>query len=697
MQRAHILTFESTTVRSRTLPAPTRRPLLSPPLPFPSLPFVSHPFPSFPFLSAMRGVGCLLLFALSALFPLCMCALVAQPFPPGSFVQGSPAALPGCNAADGSCLRIGLFRCADPKSLTCQVAGFNEMSEWYVRRIEQKGWLLHGIYVQFVWANVTGTSASLDELSTVVNKYFIGNSSLLPFVDFVILTPGSNWVNAMPALERAKIPAIASNSPNSVLYKCPSTVPPLGLPFNCKVVNTRRFEYAHSLASSGEQYFQPWVGLMKTKKVTSIGVVYTSVPLYPTVVEGIKMAAGDLNLQVTYVRPVNTVAPGLTAAEAEALLIPSVLQELRANAPEGLVLLTQNCAMWLQAFRAADYAPSSLATAACVDAARQTADAGHAISYVMGSAQWSPDLNGNDYLEDADSASWSLFPHQIGGKLVNDSSPQQFQALWRSLMNKPTGTPGYSEAAVLAGLTMLEGAIELSETPITKETIQTQLKLYYQSSFYGLLSTNRFGINQQKQLVINQCDGKDVLYIVSPASSANLDFIFPMPVFSQREYIQQLFVTEVEYIVIVLMALCMAFTMGLMGYLVANRQNQVFQAAGLPFYLLMGTSGRSKQTALTSTRNCELRACWISGLWLTHTCVCLCVCLFLFFSPLSLSLSLFSLLCRCWLSHRLRFRFNLGCRKQFRFLFRSYLDVDPGFPHVCRSVARVELAHQTHF
>jgi len=141
-----------------------------------------------------------------------------------------------------------------------------------------------------------------------------------------------------------------------------------------------------------------------------------------------------------------------------------------------VALLAQDCQPWLRAFAAADYAPKSLSTVSCVDTPAFATALGNKMAYVTGSAQWSTDLNGNDYVEDLDQTPWCLFPHARSGILFNDSSPMQFQALWQKL-TKRSDAPGYAEGAVLIGLSMLEGAITmaLSADPLL---VNQQLQLY---------------------------------------------------------------------------------------------------------------------------------------------------------------------------------------------------------------------------
>jgi len=260
--------------------------------------------------------------------------VIVQQYPTGSQRFGNLTAPAGCSAAKGTCIRIGLYRCADVTSVNCRVGAFNEQSEWYVRRMAQQGNQINGIPVQFVWANLTGTtavpwSATRDWFLGKAAGNFSGDAknydvdlTYQPFVDFVILTPGSGWETTMPALEKLGIPAVASNSPFSGLYKCPApnTNVTLASKYPCAKAgyNNRRFQYAHGIASAGEQYFQPWVGLMKLKKVQTIGVVYTTVALYPSVVAGVQTAALDLSLTVTHVSMVQTTGlpAGITALQA---------------------------------------------------------------------------------------------------------------------------------------------------------------------------------------------------------------------------------------------------------------------------------------------------------------------------------------------------------------------------------------------
>ena len=203
----------------------------------------------------------------------------------------------------------------------------------------------------------------------------------------------------------------------------------------------------------------------------------------------------------------------------------------------------------------------------------------------------------------------------------------------------PAGGATESSSTTPAGVTAAQRQLSMAQSRVCPLSVAAAIAVRSQSSYFGLISTNRFGLNQQKQLVINQRDAANGLQIVSPASSANLDFIYPvrnnrlapparprthththtrthwgrvtrytppsrassprthfvfllflffracvclcmrvfvqMPVFSERSYVQKMFSTEIGYIVIAVLVLCSLFTLSLMGYLFINRHNQV--------------------------------------------------------------------------------------------------------------------------
>lgn len=147
--------------------------------------------------------------------------------------------------------------------------------------------------------------------------------------------------------------------------------------------------------------------------------------------------------------------------------------------------------------------------------------------------------------------------------------------------------PGYDSASVLAPLTMLHGAIETAGT-VDAATVNTALQLYYAPSFFGLLTTDRYGMNEQKQLALLQRDVENELNVIYPLSSATLDFIYPMPQFDERVYVHRMFAIPVELVFIGLLSACALFTLALCVYLLYHRGNQIFQAAGVQWYMFMG-------------------------------------------------------------------------------------------------------------
>ena len=522
---------------------------------------------------------------------------------PGLGLGANPVAPPGCSASNGTCVRIGYWSCPESDSRCSSTQGHDRMIQWFQDRLASSGGAWHGVPVYWVEAVLSGfLVATPKEVLTVINATFIGLAAWnggQPLVDFAILPFGSLWEQGMALLERWRIPSIASQSPDSTLYQCAANETVWRTQVGCSAPNTRRFQYAHGTTTPGENYFSPWIGLLKLRKAKSVAIVSTTLPFYSTVHAGIVAAATDNGIAIVYDRVAENVPGTPDVAEPYAVAsvasvvdsrdVEAIVAELqtRHETLDGLAILAQDCVPFVRALAAANYSPQSIAALFCADATVPVTQLGPQLNYIVGSSQWDPGLSGTEWTENADLQPWALFPHIRGGATVGLTSPLRFQQLYRTLMNSTTAVPGDSEAATLVAYTMLEGAVSLAAS-VDPELVQAQLKGYYQPSFYGLLTTNRFGVNNQKATLTIQRDVTSQLHLIAPTSVATADFIYPMPRFSERVYARFIMDSTLEVVLLALVALCACFTASLMAYLFVNRTRQVFQAAGLVWYLLQG-------------------------------------------------------------------------------------------------------------
>jgi hypothetical protein len=514
--------------------------------------------------------------ALLILLQLALPFLVVAQWQPAN----NPVAPAGCSAAAGTCVRIGYFACLHADTCTATI-GSNEMLAWYRQRTTVRP--LQGVPTYWVEAQQAGFFASnVVEINATISRVFIGPNPSAPLIDYMLLPFGSVWDTGMYLLEQAKIPSITACSPAALLYQCGATAEAIKTQLGCKEKNTRRFNYAHGLTNPGEQSLQPWIGQLKLRKAERIAIVRTSTLFYIGVRNGLVSAASDNHMAIVYDQLVPDNLPS-TAQKvfSDLVALPAEQQ------PDGLAIITQDCVPWIRAMKAAKYAPKSVAAILCSDGLLPFQTLGEDLNYIVGYAQWAAGLGGSDYTESADTQPWAMFPHIVNGTTVGEPSPLQFQALFQKLIGQPDAVPGYAEAGVLIAPNMLEAAMHIAKS-VDPELVNAQLDVFYQTSYYGLITTNRFGQNSQKQLVVNQRDHRGILQIISPASSGTADFIYPMPTWDEREYSAHFFATAIERAVMALSLACVLFTAGLMAYIFARRKQQIFQAAGLPFYMLMG-------------------------------------------------------------------------------------------------------------
>jgi hypothetical protein len=514
----------------------------------------------------------------------CLLALLGSLLSSSSSVRAAdlPVAPAGCSAAAGTCIRIGLWECGPNPAFCTNVVGEDILHAWYQRRIADQGGKIVGVPVYFVVAQYTGYFASnTSEINSTIARVFIGDAALAgtgsPNIDFMILPFASLWGTGMLLLEQFRIPSVASFSPDQTLYVC-GPEPVWKKQTGCKEPNSRRWSYAHGTANPGEQYFQPWINMLKLRKASTMAFIHTNVPFYLGVRNGVMIDAAENEITISYYEqvPDNSVATANRIVD-DLLALPKL--------PDAFLIVTQDCVPYINALADRDVQFKSVAALLCSDGSRPLQMLGDRLRYIVGSSQWAAAMHGGDYQENGDTQTWSLFPHIKDGQTQNITSPLQFVETFKELMN---GTvPGYVEAAVLIPFSMLEGAITLAKTS-EPEMVNAQLRLYYQPSYYGLLTTNRFGENNQKQMVILQRDATNTLSIVSPVSSAQGDFIYPMPLFSERSYTPHVLGSDVEKVVIALVIACCTATLVMMGFLIKDRAEQPVQAAGLHYYLLMG-------------------------------------------------------------------------------------------------------------
>ena len=559
-------------------------------------------------LSALLLLSLLLLVALC---PLCL---------------GQMSTLPAHCPFSSQSIKVGVFYCSSPNTVICSVPRIDLLlSIWQDHVNNVRCGLLGGshIAVELVLHDMTGTAANASELLTITNRMVAQN------VDFVILPPGSNWYTGMLVLESLHIPAVAPLSPNSFLYQCTQAAMDSGLQPSCARANTRRFQYAHSISSPGEKYFREWIGLLQLKGASTLIVVSTPLALYQTIIGGLAVAADDAHIQILAVLGVGVI-PGSNSVADE--VVSSTVRQLEAARADAVMILASDCIPWVRALHAINYLPKSLATLLCTDSLAASTELGESLNFIVGPSQWDPHLSGTDYQESNDTTPWGMFfdesdsistgdfsahvttaPATLSSQLLTTdlsttsssavmadevvlrdftstplTSTEKFVRAYQTVFNLSHDVlPSYTQASILGAAVMLEGAIE-SAGSIAHEDVNRALQLFFAPSFFGLLTTDRYGMNQQKQTPLLQRDRETTLHIIAPSAFSSMDFIYPMPNFDERLYVHRMFDIPIEQVLLGLVGLCCTFTMGLCAYMFHHRKNQIFQAGGVWFYMLMG-------------------------------------------------------------------------------------------------------------
>jgi hypothetical protein len=222
-----------------------------------------------------------------------------------------------------------------------------------------------------------------------------------------------------------------------------------------------------------------------------------------------------------------------------------VIAGVAALEPDGVALLTFDCAPWLDAMKMLDYMPPALLSCNCLpfdqpppphrndggkgggnhdgnnrngddDAENGRENRYHDRNFVSIPAQWDPRLDGMEF-SDLPSDPWAHYPplHESnagGEKKVRVSSSMHYARHWQKAYNT-TSLPGYLFASFSACLSMLEAAVTLANTTAGPRVNQ-QLHGLSQPSWYGRLETNAYGFNHHRPILILQQDEKGKSQII---------------------------------------------------------------------------------------------------------------------------------------------------------------------------------------
>jgi hypothetical protein len=358
----------------------------------------------------------------------------------------------------------------------------------------------------------------------------------------------------------------------------------------CKGPSTRRWKYANGLLNSGPQYFAAFLGLLRVESVRRLAIIQVTSFFYGEVASGIATAAAQYQMQITFQRSV-TNQDGSIARVPPAVLDATVadLAALsQVDAPEVVFILAFNCAPWIASMRRINYLPKSIAAVRCVDNDDARLALGADLNYVNGPGQWSETITSSDYSESLETQPWAMYPAVLNGTRTPRGSAAQFADAYRRTYNLSSEFgPNYVDASFVACLVALEAAITLANSS-SSVRVQEMLNTLFQPSFFGTISFNRFGFNEQHGFVTLQRDVAGSMQLIDPPIVATSRFIYPMPSWNERVYLSQLLDSSVERVFIALMLACIVVTALLCLYLHTHRRRQMLNAAVVCSFLSAG-------------------------------------------------------------------------------------------------------------
>lgn len=340
--------------------------------------------------------------------------------------------------------------------------------------------------------------------------------------------------------EASGIPVITGMSGSIDLFMCR---PPLSAP--CTDTNgSRRFKYLFGVMTPGSVYFQPIFPMAAQNGLNTIAAVWgTTDPTLEDVCMGSIPTAYDVDMQLVYSKRLATTVVGdLTAFKQE---IAAVVQTLKQMQPDVVLFCYREaCQAWLETLEQYDYFPPMHGTFEC---GNYNGTYLRYAQHVITPVQWDPRVRGTRFTDDPDPLSGSLFPNVSLG-----SSAEQFYNMYNNMSaGAAFSSLSSSEAASMTDINLAVGKCNCTDA----SGIYDSLKKAPAYSFFGLLSSNKIGMNELRDIILVQVDRYNQTQIVAPQTTgAKYKPVIPAPTWKERTYAPNVYGSFEETLVIGLSA-----------------------------------------------------------------------------------------------------------------------------------------------
>lgn len=400
----------------------------------------------------------------------------------------------------------------------------------------------------------------------------------------VLLAPYSSRLTPVAAAEAEaeRVLIISGGSASESVFVCGADEEGCGAPG----AHGRRYAYLFGLMTPADQYMRPFVSLARINQARTVAMLSEDDSFPLSACKGARAAAVENGMAVLYDEVMPRVTDETDAGSRAA--VRERAAALRDAGADVVVACTYapSCHLLLESLEELDYLPMALGATICVGSPASEAAAGDRLAYVYGPGQWDRRLRGSAYDESRQSLV-ALFPND--GDEASAAPPEQFAAAFEAAYAEAYGEPrppSYQAASLMGALYALEGAVALANSTDSEE-LRSAMQFLFESSFYGLISSSRFGSNAQKSIVTWQYSaGAERLEVVTPLSSAEADSVFPMPRWDEREFRPCMYCLPEERAVIGVVVVLSALSALLAGWLWVFRDRPYVKQASASFCVM---------------------------------------------------------------------------------------------------------------
>eukprot|EP01129_Flabellula_baltica_P015302 TRINITY_DN766_c0_g1_i2.p1 TRINITY_DN766_c0_g1~~TRINITY_DN766_c0_g1_i2.p1 ORF type:complete len:719 (-),score=99.47 TRINITY_DN766_c0_g1_i2:266-2422(-) len=439
----------------------------------------------------------------------------------------------------------------------------NAWKLWQKMANEQGGIPIGGVdhLVNITYINI---GEDPDKIRRVTNQTCLG-----AFGDFDLLFApfGSDFTEIVAEVtQRYNKILLAGHASSKTLYECGDGWESLSY---CTGSDTKRFKHLFGVLRDGGYYYEGVLDILRLKDVQTILSWGSNTIFNQGVLEGAETLA--IRNGIT---PIDRIATDVIPTDEQLENIINIIEQERPDIVLGSPREANGCISYIKKLKERNITAGAFLLSQCVSNLAVLEEIGDDIRYFIDFVSWDLNVRGSEYTDSL------YFPP------TDDTTSAQLFS--QAFVDEYGEGPDLlvSPSAFLLGEVVYFGYSKAGTKD--PEAIREQLPFVLETTYFGTIGFNVFGINDKTNIPSIQKDSNGTSGIISPLGSSTLNLIYPFPGWEERETITG-YLSRIEEIVIFVLTVVLGLFSVIMGILILSFKKQFYsiRASSPTFILLM--------------------------------------------------------------------------------------------------------------